>query len=61
MLYGINILNVAFCQEGLTALHLSVDGGHYDCVRLLLEAHCNINELTNVRKNIITVIVFAVS
>lgn len=29
-----------------------MDGGHYDCVRLLLEAHCNVNELTNVRKTI---------
>lgn len=50
VLSGINILNVAFCQGGLTALHLSVGGGHYHCVRLLLEAHCNVNELTNVRK-----------
>lgn len=32
----------------MTALHLAAEGGHYECIRLLLEAGCNVNELTNV-------------
>lgn len=37
-----------FSQDGMTALHLAADGGHYECTRLLLEARCNVNELSNV-------------
>lgn len=37
-----------FSQDGSTALHLAAEGGHYECLRLLLESGCNINELTNV-------------
>lgn len=32
----------------MTGLHLAAEGGHYECIRLLLESGCNINELTNV-------------
>ncbi|XP_029766615.1 ankyrin repeat and death domain-containing protein 1A [Terrapene carolina triunguis] len=45
----INCVNklVLLCfQEGLTALHLAVEGGHYDCVKLLLEAGCDVNAQT---------------
>lgn len=37
-----------FYQDGMTALHLAAEGGHYECIRLLLEAGCNVNELTHV-------------
>lgn len=36
-------------QDGATALHLAAEGGHYDCVKLLLDTGCNINALTHVR------------
>lgn len=36
-------------QDGLTALHLVAQGGHYECIKLLLESNCNVNALTNVR------------
>jgi len=36
-------------QDGLTALHVAADGGHYECVKLLLESGCNANAQTNVR------------
>lgn len=39
---------VIFHQDGMTALHLAAEGGHYECIRLLLEAGCNVNELTHV-------------
>lgn len=35
-------------QDGLTALHLAADGGHYECVKLLLESGCNVGAQTNV-------------
>ncbi len=28
---------VIFYQDGMTALHLAAEGGHYECIRLLLE------------------------
>uniref|UniRef100_A0A671Q0Z6 Ankyrin repeat and death domain-containing protein 1A-like n=1 Tax=Sinocyclocheilus anshuiensis TaxID=1608454 RepID=A0A671Q0Z6_9TELE len=34
-------------DDGMTALHLAAEGGHYECIRLLLEAGCNVNELTH--------------
>ncbi|KAJ0056575.1 hypothetical protein NL108_010372 [Boleophthalmus pectinirostris] len=37
--------------DGLTALHFAADGGHYLCVRLLLESDCNLNALTNKNRN----------
>lgn len=36
-------------QDGLTALHLVAQGGHYECIKLLLESNCNVNAVTNVR------------
>lgn len=33
-------------QEGLTGLHLATEGGHSDCVRILLEAGCDVNVQT---------------
>lgn len=47
---------VIFYQDGMTALHLAAEGGHYECIRLLLEAGCNVNELTNVRTLFYTII-----
>lgn len=37
----------------MTALHLAAEGGHYECIRLLLEAGCSVNELTHVRTLVI--------
>lgn len=36
-------------KDGLTALHLAADGGHYECVKVLLESHCDINGQSNVQ------------
>lgn len=35
-------------QEGLTALHLAVEGGHSHCVKLLVEAGADVNAQTQV-------------
>ena len=36
-------------KDGLTALHLAADGGHYECVKVLLESHCDVNGQSNVQ------------
>lgn len=38
----------ALFQEGLTALHLAAEGGHCDCVKLLLEVGADVNAQTQV-------------
>uniref|UniRef100_I3KCT2 Ankyrin repeat and death domain containing 1A n=1 Tax=Oreochromis niloticus TaxID=8128 RepID=I3KCT2_ORENI len=37
--------------DGLTPLHMAADGGHYECVRLLLDSGCNVNAQTNRNMN----------
>lgn len=38
----------ALFQEGLTCLHLAAEGGHSDCVKLLLAAGADVNVQTQV-------------
>ncbi|ETE60863.1 Ankyrin repeat and death domain-containing protein 1A, partial [Ophiophagus hannah] len=33
-------------EEGMTSLHLAAEGGHSDCIHLLLEAGCEVNAQT---------------
>ncbi|XP_013768754.1 ankyrin repeat and death domain-containing protein 1A [Pundamilia nyererei] len=37
--------------DDLTPLHTAADGGHYECVRLLLDSGCNVNAQTNRKMN----------
>nr|XP_024657355.1 ankyrin repeat and protein kinase domain-containing protein 1-like [Maylandia zebra] len=38
-------------RDDLTPLHTAADGGHYECVRLLLDSGCNVNAQTNRKMN----------
>ncbi|MEE6525698.1 hypothetical protein FKM82_025887, partial [Ascaphus truei] len=35
--------------EGLTALHVAVEGGYSDCVKLLIDTGCDVNARTEKR------------
>ena len=35
-------------QDGWTALHYAVNGGHYDCAQLLIQSEADVNIKNNV-------------
>ena len=37
--------------SGATALHLAVEGGHADIVKALIDAHCNVDEVSKPKYN----------
>jgi uncharacterized membrane protein len=46
--YGCILCNIWFLQENWTALHLAAEGGHWECVEVLLRAGANKDAQTKV-------------